>query len=145
MTFKIRPIEWCISLALSTWLLVLFLFHTLDNHSMGRLRVLSLRTSAERLEGQTLSREQLDQAVSTLPVDLGSNLYRSDTTYLSATNWTVRMTPELKRAYRNNRSLAFRLVLLEFTKMDFPDIEFSCPRKAQPIAPANRSPATGSR
>lgn len=91
----------------------------------GIARYTQLRYDAMQLQGQALKIDALKNAVERLPLNIGTTHYTPDIQYDNATNWKVRLSPRPARAYSADLPFWNRLPTLNFSKYDYPIIEFS--------------------
>jgi hypothetical protein len=78
-----------------------------------------------QLQGQALEIDALKDSVERLPLNIETTYYTPDIQYDNATNWKVRLSPHPIRAYSADLPFWNRLLTLNFSKYDYPIIEFS--------------------
>jgi hypothetical protein len=96
----------------------------------GIARRTQLLADAVQLRGRELTLEELQGAVGRMRLDIGVTRYTPDIQYRSATNWTVRLTAQLARAYAAELPTWYRVLIRNFSRADYLIIEVSsadCP------------------
>ena len=82
----------------------------------------TLDRQANNLNTKQLSREELDVAVSRLPLDLHLNRYAAHVEYHSPSDWRVVLIPEERKTYANPATRFYRITTLDFARFAWPDI-----------------------
>ncbi len=107
---------------LALWIVLLFVMPC--GGARARAELTRLRAEIMRIEGREMSEAELNAALSELHLVFKTNRYIPQVTHTSPKDWTVRLTPESRRAYVNPHPWLFRVLFLKFHTMDFPDLEF---------------------
>jgi len=84
-----------------------------------------LQREASMLDGKMFSREELEDAVSHLTLNLSMNRYTQNIHYNSPSNWHVVLIPEKRKTYSNPCTLFYRISTLDFDKTTYPDIQIT--------------------
>ena len=91
----------------------------------GRAIVAAVRNEAHQIQGRELARSELDSEVAKLKLNWSLNRFAPETRFVSPTNWSVTLVPEKRKTYVNSHSLPYRILFLEFARMEYPDITFT--------------------
>jgi hypothetical protein len=82
----------------------------------------TLERQANNLNAKQMSREELDVAISRLPLDLHLNRYIPHVEYNSPADWRVVLIPEERKTYANPSTRFYRITTLDFDRFAWPDI-----------------------
>jgi|GEM_PF-7086501 len=91
----------------------------------GLARLASLRSQANNFRGKMLQKSELQGEVSKLRLDFRTTRYVPTIHFTDPSNWEVALIPENRHAYINSMPLFYRLLILDFRKMDYPNIIIS--------------------
>lgn len=110
--------------AAAIWLLTVVLLP--DWHGCrGATHVQRLRYELRQIEGKSLSRRDLDGALSGMHLAFTTNRYVPDVQYSGPADWAVRLVPDRRTAFANLHAWPYRLLFLEFKTMDYPELAAS--------------------
>lgn len=136
---SLRPncLEWTLGILLGSWILLVFLHHNLFDYSpniSGPSQVGWLQGQAKNIQGQSFTSNELETTISHLAfLKTEVNEYKPHVHYTSPTNWVIRLSPEKRRTFARGFSWPYRLLVFEYQRIDFPDIEITSKEKeAQP-------------
>ncbi|MEI7901201.1 MAG: hypothetical protein WCK89_13190 [bacterium] len=114
------------------WFVLVMLAVPPQDGDRGRLLVKMLNKDARHLEGEVLSREELDAAIRRLPLEFGEiNIYRPTVQYTSPSEWQVTLVPDKRRAFCNPSPPLCRVLFLECSRMTYPDITIESNKRVQ--------------
>jgi hypothetical protein len=123
MKLRLRAWEVVVSLLICSWVVVLSMFHGLGHpRQIAELKLLRLEENLRLISQQVLTEAELKARLDTLPVEMTENGYDIQYDYIDPQRWTIRLTPIRRTSFARSRTLALRLVLLDFYKMTYPDI-----------------------
>jgi hypothetical protein len=89
----------------------------------GLARLASLRSQAKEMQGRLLNESELRDQVGGLHLDFRTTRYVPAIHFNDHSQWVVKLTPDKRRAFINSMPLWYRFMVMDFRKMDYPDIE----------------------
>ena len=112
-----------VAFLVALWFVLVFVMPPCGS-ARARAELTRLRAEVMKIEGREMSEAELDVALSELHLVFKTNRYIPQVTHTSPKDWSVRLTPESRRAYVNPHPWLFRVLFMKFYTMDFPDLEF---------------------
>ena len=99
------------------------LIYAAQSHRTNRLELLILTNALRQVDYRNIrSRADLDAVVAEFPVQIPGNPYHAFVAYTNSMAWTVTLRPQLKRTYQKHLGGVERFVVMDFKKMDYPEI-----------------------
>jgi len=111
-----------IAAVIGLWVLaVLFVIPGMPS-ARARAIISAVQNQARQIEGRETERDDLIHAIDGMKLDYGLNRFTSHMAFQAPTNWTVTLVPEKRRTFTDDHSWLYRVLFLDFSRTEYPDI-----------------------
>ena len=84
--------------------------------------IAAVQNQARQIEGLDTERDDLTHAIAQMKLDFGLNRFTPHMEFQAPTNWTVTLVPEKRRTFTDDHSWLYRVLFLDFSRTEYPDI-----------------------